>query len=1034
MEEPVGWSEVNEDSTSPSPARRDRGVHGGRVTPSPVASSASPACGRRATHTRALTASRLRSILFLLLAGSLASLALPPRVGAQGVPPDAEWSTFDTEHFRIIFTDGLEPLARRTADRAERAFAQLASGFVAPPRERIEVLIANNTDYSNGFASPFPRNRIVLYAHPPADEPTLAYYTDWLDLLVLHELVHIFHMDHAGEPWKALRFLFGRQPVLFPQIFTPGWMIEGLATYFESEYTFSGRVRGTMYDMVLRSAILEGAFFSLDRATLDPVSWPGASTRYIYGALFVDHLARRFGPEKISEFIIALGSRLLPYRLDATARQVFGVTLSDAWRSWEEELRQRYAAVAEAVRTQGVTEPEILTEEGYLAYFPRYSPDGSAIAYAASTGREESALRLLESDGRSRTITRRSTTGAAAWLPGSDELLYSQLDFVGPYRVLSDLYRAGTARGERRLTEGARIWSPDPHPDGDRSIAVLDAAGTNALGIIDHDAGTLEALTQPDLDIYWSAPRFSPEGDRIAVSRWQDEFFDVVILDGNGRLLHQVTRDRAVDSNPAWSPDGRYLLFASDRTGISNLYAFELETGLLWQVTNLLSGAFQPDISPDGSSIVFSLYRSDGYHIARIPFDPERWWRAPLPAADRFDPAPAREIEAQPIGPIRPYYAWSTLLPTSWSTVARTDPGLGWALGVALAGEDVIGRHLWSASALGYLNHQRLDAGAAYRYRGWGNPVLDLGAEQLWSVQAHASDEDPSATGDLLRRDREGALTLSWLDPHWRSSFRLLTGFDVRQTDLVRDAPGNEAGRRSFPLDVGSSLGFTYSSLRTFERSIGPQQGILLAPTLQARRFLGAAASELDSQSYWRATTRALGFRAVHDYGFAPAIFAARLHAGIEGTSNAPGFSLGGTAGADPIALERAGVRGTDFPVRGYPAGARQGNRIVSASVEYRFPIVLVERGVDLFPAAIQRLWGDLFLDAGTAWCTARCLTAAPAGDLSSTAPLLSAGAEIILDLRLGYYVDLPLRAGIAFPLTERRDPFAFYLRLGSSF
>ena len=53
---------------------------------------------------------------------------------------------------------------------------------------------------------------------------------------------------------------------------------------------------------------------------------------------------------------------------------------------------------------------------------------------------------------------------------------------------------------------------------------------------------------------------------------------------------------------PSFSPDGRFVVFSSDRTGIYNLFAYELATERLYQVTNLVSGAFQPTVSPDGDA------------------------------------------------------------------------------------------------------------------------------------------------------------------------------------------------------------------------------------------------------------------------------------------------------------------------------------------------------------------------------------------------------------------------------------------------
>jgi Tol biopolymer transport system component len=78
--------------------------------------------------------------------------------------------------------------------------------------------------------------------------------------------------------------------------------------------------------------------------------------------------------------------------------------------------------------------------------------------------------------------------------------------------------------------------------------------------------------------------------------------------------------DRAIDGGAAWSPDGKVIYFASDRTGIFNLYAYELATKKISQVTNVLGGAFTPAPSPDGKALVFTT-TARGLHLHLRPAD-----------------------------------------------------------------------------------------------------------------------------------------------------------------------------------------------------------------------------------------------------------------------------------------------------------------------------------------------------------------------------------------------------------------------------
>ena len=208
----------------------------------------------------------------------LVCLLVGPPAAAQ-VPPDETWRTVETEHFRVTFSEHLEALGRRVGDLAEQAYRELAAQFRAGPTGRIDIVLTDHYDASNGFATVWPSNRIVLFARPPADHLALAYFDDWLELLITHELAHVFHLDYGGTLGRISRTLFGRAqtPLTFPGVVVPGWVVEGLATWYESALTGAGRVHGTFHEMVLRTAMLEERFESMGRAGGNSPQWPAAS-------------------------------------------------------------------------------------------------------------------------------------------------------------------------------------------------------------------------------------------------------------------------------------------------------------------------------------------------------------------------------------------------------------------------------------------------------------------------------------------------------------------------------------------------------------------------------------------------------------------------------------------------------------------------------------------------------------------------------------------------------------------------------------
>ncbi len=566
---------------------------------------------------------------------------------AAQVPPDEAWRSVETEHFRITFPEPLEALARRAGDLAERAYHELTAQFREGPPGLIDIVLTDHVDVSNGFARLFPSNRIVLYARPPADHPALAYFDDWLELLITHEVAHIFHLDYGGTLGRIFRTLFGRAetPLTFPGVVVPGWVIEGLATWYESALTGAGRVHGTFHEMVLRTAMLEGRFESIGQAGGNSPQWPGGTRRYAYGSLFFDYLLDKHGPDSMAAFVEAVvrpAAQLSLSWLNAAGRRAFGATLSSEWAAWTKEVRARLGRLDEELAAfRPISEPEALTRNARYGLHPMASPDGGALIYVRSDGRSYPRLVVMAPDGGDpSTVTRINNRAPFDVLPAG-EIVFAQRDYTDRYRIFSDLHVATLDGAMRRVTRGARLTAPSAGPDGTSAVAVAEGGGTNGLARVDLLDGSIRTLVAPEAGTYWAYPSVSPDGRWIAVSRWTERRHDVVILDADGRVVHEVTRDRALDLAPRWNADGRYLVWSSDRTGIPNILGAEVDprTGVAGppvMLTNVRTGAAFPSVDPAGQWLYFSGYHVDGWEVERVRFDAVAAPPAPAPAA-RFD-------------------------------------------------------------------------------------------------------------------------------------------------------------------------------------------------------------------------------------------------------------------------------------------------------------------------------------------------------------------------------------------------------------
>jgi len=99
---------------------------------------------------------------------------------------------------------------------------------------------------------------------------------------------------------------------------------------------------------------------------------------------------------------------------------------------------------------------------------------------------------------------------------------------------------------------------------------------------------------------------------------------DIYLADGKSYELQRVTNHPALDYNPTFTPDGRWLIFTSERSGNADLYALDLKKGdEALRLTRNRGMDDAADISDDGEKIVFVSTRNGHADIFMMPFSPD---------------------------------------------------------------------------------------------------------------------------------------------------------------------------------------------------------------------------------------------------------------------------------------------------------------------------------------------------------------------------------------------------------------------------
>jgi Tol biopolymer transport system component len=199
--------------------------------------------------------------------------------------------------------------------------------------------------------------------------------------------------------------------------------------------------------------------------------------------------------------------------------------------------------------------------------------------------------------------------------------------------------------GERRLTRSGGRWfpanSPAWSPDGSR----VAFGGPQDIFTVTVAGARVSRLTQsPKPWLGNFTPAYSPDGKRIAFARSTDAFnSDIFLMRTNGTGLVRLTKSQGTDSTlgeehgPAWSPDGRSLVYVSNRDRSFELYRIDVSGRNERRLTHTPSSAYDEDaprFSRDGKRILYAhdgriaVLNVDGTRVRELGLGASADWRS----------------------------------------------------------------------------------------------------------------------------------------------------------------------------------------------------------------------------------------------------------------------------------------------------------------------------------------------------------------------------------------------------------------------
>jgi hypothetical protein len=449
-----------------------------------------------------------------------------------------------------------------------------------------------------------------------------------------HELVHAFqfHMllQSEGMGLSSLQNI-------------PLWMIEGMA-----EYLSIGSV-DAQTAIWMRDALMMNKF-----PTLDEMSTSFRYSPYRYGHAFWAYISYRYGEQYIPRLFKATARRGYRHAI----RDMLFISPEEFSADWERSLRSHLLTNVND-STYNIIGNRLITKQNAGRYnlSPSVSHDGKYIIFLSE--RDIYGLDLFLADAANGNIIRKvfsstrhsdidalnfmETSGTwspdnrhfafIAYTKGRSSIIIYDVEKLSVHQEISPecvsaiSYPAWSPDGRYIVFSGQRGMSSD--------LFMYDLKNDRCENLTDNDAAAIQ-------------PSWSPDGKKLwyvtdVASTWQKSrnggYYNIAEFDLEQRtsMVH-YTFDGARNVNPVPTPDGKGIVFLSNRDGRRNLYNMEIETGFLFQITDYPTGVtglteLSPAIGFGGNNLFYTLLWGGEFQIIKSSFD--NLWSLATPVTER---------------------------------------------------------------------------------------------------------------------------------------------------------------------------------------------------------------------------------------------------------------------------------------------------------------------------------------------------------------------------------------------------------------
>lgn len=526
-----------------------------------------------------------------------------------------DWQYLSSPKFNLYYHQNQGELPKISFRHLKETYSTLSTRFKFSHKSPIPLSIYGNTNYFaqtniiseilpegiGGFTEIF-KNRVAV--------PFSGSYPEFKHVLH-HELVHAFIFGIISE--KSGNTLLNNAQI-------PLWFNEGLAEYLSTGWD------------------TEADMFLIDRIIHSNIPIPGPELNgymaYKGGQSFLLFLESSRGDTAFTKLLRGIkNARNVTNIFD----KVYKKSLQELGTEWVQQLKRLYWPEIGLRMEPTENAVQFTSRQKSKSNYnlqPRVSPDGSMVAYFSD---KDDFTKILITDRKGKIIQKISQNGyggyfesfhpfrsGLCWSPDSKYLAFVTKDDGTDQIRIIDIKRKRLYK--KIVLHLNSISTPDWSPKGNLITFTGLDNGCSDIYLYDMPSDSLQRLTETLT--FEANPRFSPDGENIifsiqdttlnthGITTYGSNVFNLATVNIKTKKSRLITNTVWNEKQPGYSPDGKHIIYISDRNGIDNIYIAPVDSiHKASALTNYIGSCSNPDWSSKDSSIAFTLFKNYGWDI-----------------------------------------------------------------------------------------------------------------------------------------------------------------------------------------------------------------------------------------------------------------------------------------------------------------------------------------------------------------------------------------------------------------------------------